>query len=638
MNTVSRINQQGSKATLNPSGDYSLGIISPLGPFYNDTQGSINSQIFYTATQADITSMQGSAYLPTNLALENTATLLPTTLESQIAAINYVNASTEVNYANQVISNNANNAYTNANAVLKACEDSAYMAFITHQAAEIIADRVSTATVVVSIANTDPDISRNDIASLKYYSTIAGNVDKSARKDTSQAHINAMNQQNKLISILNTAILRSRTVTTNLVLTAAFNTLVKNVIKNLSDPLLLLSGNEDLITQYRISSLLDISRINEIRLPLNNAIAVAAIAIASLNNFIAAIKANVLSSSDITASVIASQSLAATLDADAKEKNLKMEVKNEALRITYESISTSKTYDSAITAHEGDSYTARYVTDLTKIASAAKYSDKLSMNATVSAANARVVSDSMVSLKQAFTETVTRESTILDVATTSLRTLTDVMAAVNKLTSCNSPHLAIDVSKRASNTVEGSLHRIIEGETTSLLAALDSKSILALLQKALITISLPNGITQTQNVVWAINKARAMAFEICEKTKKNAFILSRVAHTYVSPQRIATQTSAANNAGIASINTVSRLNRNSRNPPVDPPQPFNSFKANIRAKLFKPARPTLEELIYMNSPTPLRLDSIRTITETKVQVAKEAQRVKDISITSFRQQ
>jgi len=85
-------------------------------------------------------------------------------------------------------------------------------------------------------------------------------------------------------------------------------------------------------------------------------------------------------------------------------------------------------------------------------------------------------------------------------------------------------------------------------------------------------------------------------------------------------------------------NSLSRLDRNSRNVPVDPPAAYKSFNAEIRVKTFQPVRPTLDELVYKNRITPLRLDSLRTITATKIKVAQNVQQIKDNSAFSFRQQ
>jgi len=137
--------------------------------------------------------------------------------------------------------------------------------------------------------------------------------------------------------------------------------------------------------------------------------------------------------------------------------------------------------------------------------------------------------------------------------------------------------------------------------------------------------------------MWAINAAKGKAEELTEKLKNNAFILNKTAHTMVTPNRVATQTLNAYQRGITNINTISRLDRNSRNVPVDPPAPYSSFKAGIRAKTFIPVRPSLDELIFKNRLNPLRLDSITSTDQMKVRVAQQVQRIKDISAFSFRQ-
>ena len=86
------------------------------------------------------------------------------------------------------------------------------------------------------------------------------------------------------------------------------------------------------------------------------------------------------------------------------------------------------------------------------------------------------------------------------------------------------------------------------------------------------------------------------------------------------------------------MNKISRLARISDAPPVISPKPYSSYKADIRAKRLLPVRPTLNELVYRNRLQPLRLDSLRSIIDTKVKVAQEVQYIHDISAFSFRQQ
>jgi hypothetical protein len=145
-------------------------------------------------------------------------------------------------------------------------------------------------------------------------------------------------------------------------------------------------------------------------------------------------------------------------------------------------------------------------------------------------------------------------------------------------------------------------------------------------------------LSLTQSIAWAVNAAKGRAEEVYEKAKEQAFTLSRTAHNLVTPQTIAIQTAAANTAGALNNNYASRLDRNSRNVPYSSPPKFSSYNADIRAKMIKPIRPTLETLVRRNRLHPIRLDSIRTVDAMNIKVATNVQHINDISAFSFRQQ
>lgn len=624
MNTVFGGNQVGGRVELDIAGSYPTGLMAALGTSYNDPQELINAQLRYTAAFVDITSGQDAGYALRNTSIENSGILSPTSLLTQVAAITYRNASSEVNYANQNVSNNANVAYTNAHAVYKACEDASYMAFIVNESAQIVLDRISTATAVVMLGNTPPGINAIDRTTLDYISSIVGKVDRVAQNNVSKSHINATNQQNKLLVILNNAIVKSSTVTNNLTLVAAFNSLVKVILKNINDPLLSIAGKEDLVTQYVPS------------VPLNNAINVANLAVTCINNFISALESGLQTSASITASVAASAALATSLDSIARANDITMYLKDATADVLIQTTSTMKVNGSQISIPSGYPYTAEYVSE--SAISAARAAKNVALPADISASNARAVSNALNTLKQAFASNRTPEPMIAVIANSSLKMLMDTLNTLAKVTNNSSSYSAVAITKRASNTIVGYLARITQDESISLEAAGNANDVLKLLNTAILKISAPDSLQKTQDVLWAVNAAKGRAHEVSEKAKDVAFILSRTAHNLVTPQRIAIQTAGANRAGAINNNLASRLDRNSRSVPVDPPPAYKSFKADIRAKTFQPIRPSLDELVFKNRITPLRLDSLRTIMDTNIKVAEEVQRIYDTSAFSFRQQ
>lgn len=625
MNTAFGGNQVGSRVSLDIAGAYPTGLMAALGYTYNTPQQLINSQLRYTAAQVDINAQQDAAYAQSNLQIERTATLAVNNLPTQVASAVYKNASQQVNYANQNLSDTANTAYTNAHAVYKVCSDASYTAYLTQEASQIVVDRVAAELITSSVAMSVPDVSPIDIARLSTVSTLVGNHQQDAHNATILAQSNAQQYLTKTQNILANAIVKSNTVTNNLKVVAAFNTLVKSVIQNLADPLNYISGKETLVTQYIPS------------VPLNNAIRVANFAIAALKGWIAASSANVLTNATITSNIASSTSLATSLDTLARGNDSVMDLTDATANLMIRSASTMKGNGSSIyIAPSSDSIFNPYFVSLSSI-STARSAKKVALDADTSASNARRVSNALISLQTAFASNLTPEPSVAICSANSLIMLDDAMAAVNKLTSNTSAYTGVAVSIRSSNTVNRLLSEINDQEEDSVSAAADSKTVLDLLRAAL-TMAVVTDLDVTKRVAWAVNAATGKAEENSEKAKNKAFLLSRTAHALVTPQSIAVQTASANSAGALNNNRASRLDRLSRNPPVDPPPPYKSFNAGIRAQTFQPVRPSLDELVFKNRLAPLRLDSLRTILDTKVKVARDVQRINDISAFSFKQQ
>jgi len=624
MNTAFSGNQVGSRVSLDVAGDYPTGLLAALAIYGNPAE-LINAQLRYTATQDDINAQQDAGYALPNLQIESSGTVAPDSLRTQLAATNYINASNEVNYLNQNRSNSANTSYTNAHAVYKLCRDASYSAYLSHEATQIVLDRVSTALVVVTLGNTIPDhVNPVDTTTLSTISTLAGNLDQRAHNNTIDAQHNALLYMMKTQEILGTAIHMSRTVTNNLTLVAAFNTLVKAVLKNIADPLSYIAGKEIMVTQYVPD------------VPLTNAVNVANIAITFLNDIKIALSPKVPSTLSTIADISNISTLARNLDDFARSDDNIMYLAGAVAKKTFETLSTTVAFGGRIAVPNLYPLDPYFMSQSTiQIA----YSTmNTALHSDISADNSRSVSNAMNALASVFADTPTPELIISTTLNSSLQILTDMMASVNKVTSNSSAYSAVAITKRASNTINGYLASVTEQETNSLQSSSKAQNILTLLIKALnLTACVPD-FNHTQIVLWAVNAATGAAKDVSEELKHKAHLLSRTAHNLVTPRKIAVQTASANTAGALNNNYLSRLARNSNNVPVDPPTPYKSFKASIRAKTFQPVRPSLDELVYKNRLQPLRYDSLRTIIDTKVKVAQEVQRTYDTSAFSFRQQ
>jgi hypothetical protein len=613
----------GARVALDVTGSYPTGLLAALGVSYNIPQELTNAQLRYTAAQADINAQQDAAYSQTNLQLEKTANIAATNLATQLAATMYKDASYAVNQVNQNVSDTANTAYANAYAVYKIASDASYTAYLTYEATQIVQDKAAAERIVVSVGKSTPDVNPIDITTLSTVSTMVGNAAKDAHNATITAQTNAQQYLFKTQEILGAAIYKSTSVTVNLTTVAAFNTLVKAVIQNIADPLNAIAGKETLITQYVPS------------IPLNNAIQAANLAIAVVQGCITAISNNVTTNAAITTNVTAAGNLATSLDTAARGKDSIWDLADATQWRLIRTASTMVTNNSIISIPSDKPFDPYYV-NMSSI-STARAAKNVALKADISADNARGVYNALVYLQTKFGSNLNMESSIAPCAASSLKMLNDAMACVNRVTSNSSAYSAVAITRRASNTINGLLSQISAQEANSVVAASDAQVVLDLLSKAL-SAAVVTDLTLTQQILWMVNDATEKARLISEKAKAASIVSSRTAHNLVTPQTIAIQTAAANNAGALNNNRASRLDRLSRNVPVDPPPAYRPYQAGIRAQTFHPIRPTLDELVYKNRLAPLRVDSLRTILATKIKVAKDVQHLNDISAFSFRQQ
>jgi hypothetical protein len=622
MSTAFGGNQVGSRVSLDMEGSYPTGLMAALGKSYNDQQELILAQLRYTAAQVDINSQQDSAYASYNIEKEKTATIAASSLESQLAAIEYTNASSRVNYVNQGLSDDANTLYTRANAIYKLCCDASYSANLSVDAATLVVDAVNRENNIDSVGRSKPDINPIDIVSLSSMSTIVGNVDANARNDIVLAQSNALQFLFKTQGILGNAIVKSTSLTTNLAVALAFNNLVKTVIKNLADPLHYIAGKELLVTQYVPD------------VPLTNAINVTNSALTCLNAFIQAISANQNTSPSIVSGVSSAADLATTLDGVARINDRRMYDSDATINFLIKSASTMRYYGASL------SFPSEYTLSPTQIyTEAIAVGNKIrsiALHDDISAVNARSVSEALKYLKAQFLANTTPDSTIAVIAANSLNLINTAMASVKKVTSNSSAYSAVAITLRASNTVKGLLEKITEQVSISLDAYSDANSVLSLLNTALSATVIVD-VSHSQAAAWAVNAATERAREVSEIAKNRAYLLSRTAHNLVTPQTIAIQTASANRAGALNNNYLSRLDRHSREPLLEL-KAYKPFQAEIRAQTFQPVRPTLDELVYKNRITPLVTNSMATIIDTKVKVAQEVQRIKSASGFSYRQQ
>lgn len=656
----------GSRMLFDIAGSYPTGLMAQLGP-YNTFQELINTQAKYAENQADISSQQHAEYALTNLQIEQSGTIVPVSERMRIDAMLHINGINQINYANQNSAKYANIQYTNAYNLEKACRDASYSAYLVTQAFQINNTSLSTTAIVSQLINSPINI--NSMHPM-YPSTIS--TITSLEANYSQTNTNNLNNSiqnlNSYIantqSLLEVAIDKSVTVSANLTLIAALNTLTKAVAQMFSFPLSDISSKQTLITQ------------NIPSISLNNAITACNIALSLLNAVISKFNDNTV---DLTSFSNSAAGYAKNLDdiARSNDKNMYFRekiqtnliaasaalVKNNtnipypsnypynakeiamtgiveaaAAAISYERALGALTIDAATTKEKAA--TAAEILLATAADAAAAVSPiearAMAVNADKSAENARNLSNAINSLIIACDNTPTFETMVVITALNALSSVRSMLATVGTLTANTSAHNTFIISRRASNTINGELQLFIEKETAALEAAADANSILTLLNTAYyIQYSIQDEST-IQAKHRAANAAAERAGEISEKLKHKAFLINRTSLNLITSQKLATQTSVANKAGALNVNYASRLYRNSRGVYPSPPTAYSSFKADIRANTFVPIRPSLDELVFKNRIQPLRLDSVTTISDSREKVIQSVQQILENSRQSFR--
>jgi len=656
----------GKPASLDITNSYPTGLMAQLGPYYNDSQDLINAQIRFAANQADIISKENSIYAIQNIELEKTGTIAPVSASTQSEATVYINQANQVNYLNQQIAASITTQYTNAYAIEKSCKDAGYSSFLTREASQIRVDRLSTNNIALQIANLPIYINPMNMILPSTISTTISNRIQASQNALNDASGNVQSYITNTQNLLNNAIIKSSSVTENLYLVAALNTLIKSIAQVISDPLLEILDNDTLVTQS-ISSI-----------SLSSSISLAKIT----NNYLDALISNINGTTvDLSGNILAISNLTVTLDSMVKIRDINLYLRDaiqnnlmnaalgptrNKLPITYPINGKISPYYIANQEIEADAkaaaYSARLAGELivaaatdtsgaqvaarTAVVAAATAASaispieakRLSLNANKSAENARNISNAIINLNTAFNNTNTLEPVILINAIDTLNTIKGMISTAEKVINNKSASVVLSLSRTASNGILGILNKITEKEKVSLQEAADSNSVLLLLNYAQSINATIADTVSIENKHWAINAAIARAKEVSDKLKEKVLLLNRSANNSMTPSKIAVQTAQANIAGSNLANAASRIGMLSRNIFPLPPPAYSGFKADTRATISLPNRPSLNELVFRNRIEPLRLDSVRTINATNVKIAQEVQQINDMSIFSFRQQ
>ena len=213
------------------------------------------------------------------------------------------------------------------------------------------------------------------------------------------------------------------------------------------------------------------------------------------------------------------------------------------------------------------------------------------------------------------------------------------MNEVDKVLANSSAATAIKLTYNTYNTVFGILKKVEEAQVESMRVADKILNIIYILQRAIAKANLltvNSDISDINKVLWDSNAVKGEC-EKLEYSEKRLFEeLTRNANILVTSDRIMSQTQSANMLGTQNLIDAARIARLSASVPVRPPEAYSGFKADIRATQTPVIRPSLEDLISRHSIKQLRQDSLRTVLQTQIKIAEDAQFTRDISRESLR--
>jgi hypothetical protein len=619
MNTAFGGNRVHGIVSFDTTNSYPVGLLSGLGPIYNDQQLLTLAQLRYTDIQSDILSQSSANSASLNRSVLNAQLTPSDSAISQIKAVNYVNAASQINYANQISFNLANVEYTNAKAVAKACSDAAYSGYLTSEAYVLELQTASTLSRVRMMGNLIPDINLLDTVRLSSISTTVARTFQLSLDSYNSASTNTALYISNTNSLISAAIIKSASVTANLTLQKSFVTVTKLVIKTITDVMSKLAGKESPISQY-----------NTPQVPLQNAINIASYVLICINTFIKQVSAP--ATTNYSTPIINLSTITTSFISTARANNISNYFAAFMANNDIAAATSLRGYNSPIFLPNTYSTTPQYAS--TEFISTAVKLLAISDDADISASNSLALTNAVIALQNALQNTPTPESATLVIANNSSTTISRVLSDVQIVTSNSSAFNSVPLTNRCNNILMGNLKDYTVNETTLISSITNASTVLRLLNSANI---ISSNVSTIKEKLRVINTATDKANSISESMKSSIILLNNTANNLVTGQTLAIQTEAAYSAAASMAYKNSRLARLSNKTSGLENPPNISFKSIAPVPIVPPTIPNIDNLLARTAIGPYNLNSLPSIPSMEKRVEKNVNITRERSAFSFTQ-
>jgi hypothetical protein len=619
MNTAFGGNRVHGIVSFDTTNSYPVGLLSGLGPIYNDQQLLTLAQLRYTDIQSDISAQSSANSASLNRSVLNAQLTPSDSAISQIKAVNYVNAASQINYANQISFNLANVEYTNAKAVAKACSDAAFSGYLTSEAYVLELQTASTLSRVRMMGNLIPDINLLDTVRLSSISTTVARTFQLSLDSYNSASTNTALYISNTNSLISAAIIKSASVTANLTLQKSFVTVTKLVIKTITDVMSKLAGKESPISQY-----------NTPQVPLQNAINIASYVLICINTFIKQVSAP--ATTNYSTPIINLSTITTSFISTARANNISNYFAAFMANNDIAAATSLRGYNSPIFLPNTYSTTPQYASS--EFISTAVKLLAISDDADISASNSLALTNAVIALQNALQNTPTPESATLVIANNSSTTISRVLSDVQIVTSNSSAFNSVPLTNRCNNILMGNLKDYTVNETTLISSITNASTVLRLLNSANI---ISSNVSTIKEKLRVINTATDKANSISESMKPSIILLNNTANNLVTGQTLAIQTEAAYSAAASMAYKNSRLARLSNKTSGLENPPNISFKSIAPVPIVPPTIPNIDNLLARTAIGSYNLNSLPSIPSMEKRVEKNVNITRERSAFSFTQ-
>ena len=591
----------------------------------------------------------------------------------------YIYAAKQVNYANKQLERLSNHHYTNAKLIHLLCKDVAHSALVIRQASDRLYELIENKNYTTSIGTrVFDDVDPSDLTKIAQLSTLVGSRNNLAISRIMDASNNLQTTINAFKITIEITYEEATSIFINYRIAEQINIILVKTIKFLTDTLhtivksriaitsytdsagkpRIIGEPASLVSQYRNSSYNDSSGIihivgtpsatlsqyrdssNILHLPLDNAVYVAKLCLIYLNQVNSEISQSLpTTQASSTIQNLGLSNYTTEQHLFAKEKEVDYYLSNAVLELSLDNIEKLRIAGANI--YEPSVLPNTPIRICNILVKSTELASVIATDARLSASSSRGIEEAITDLQTSFYDSsgVTLDSFTRSTLKEARIILTNVLNEIDKVLSNSSAATAIKLTLTAYNTIFGILKKAEEREKESIRVSDDIYSILHILHSALISadsLSANSNISDINKLLWDTNMAKANSERIVSFEKKLFEELTWNTNKLVTPDAIMAQTQSANTLGAQNIVDLERIARLSANAPIRPPEAYSAFKAEIRATQTPAIRPSLDKLISRHCIKQLRQDSVRTVVDTKVKAAQEAQFIRDMSRASFR--